>query len=153
RYAAKVCPQTVPAKEARLADEDEVLGVVMEGTARAYAVKTLGAGPDNHIVNDLLHGVPVSVTYCCFSGCAQAFTVPDCKNPLEIEVGGFSEHNMLLRVGEDLYYQGSLDPFVVGADLGQDLEVFPYRLLPFTKTTWKKWKDLHPATDVYVRDQ
>src|SRR5262245_42268796 len=35
-------PTTVSAKEARLEDDDEVVGVIVEGAARAYSVKALG---------------------------------------------------------------------------------------------------------------
>ena len=54
-------PATVPAREARfLKDDDEVLGLVIRGKARAYAVTMLSY---HHVVNDVIAGIPVAVTY------------------------------------------------------------------------------------------
>lgn len=54
-------PRTVPAEEATfLAPDDEVLGLVVAGRARAYAVTMLSY---HHVVNDVIEGIPVAVTY------------------------------------------------------------------------------------------
>ncbi len=54
-------PHTVPAPEARfLRPEDEVLGLVVGGQARAYPVTMLAY---HHVVNDVIEGIPVAVTY------------------------------------------------------------------------------------------
>ena len=54
-------PATVPAGEATfLEEEDEVLGLVVRGKARAYAVTMLSY---HHVVNDVIEGIPVAVTY------------------------------------------------------------------------------------------
>ncbi len=54
-------PRTVPAAEARfLRDDDEVYGIVVAERARAYAVRMLSY---HHVVNDVMAGTPVAVTY------------------------------------------------------------------------------------------
>jgi hypothetical protein len=54
-------PRCVPADEARfLGPEDEVLGLIVGGKARAYAVTMLSY---HHVVNDVIEGIPVAVTY------------------------------------------------------------------------------------------
>lgn len=54
-------PKTVPAAEARfLRDDDEVYGIVVAERARAYAVRMLSY---HHVVNDVMAGTPVAVTY------------------------------------------------------------------------------------------
>lgn len=54
-------PRTVPAQDARfLRDDDEVLGLVVGGQARAYPVTMLAY---HHVVNDVIEGIPVAVTY------------------------------------------------------------------------------------------
>lgn len=54
-------PRTVPAEEATfLKPDDEVLGLVVAGRARAYAVTMLAY---HHVVNDVIEGIPVAVTY------------------------------------------------------------------------------------------
>lgn len=54
-------PRTVPAAEASfLREADEVLGLVVGGQARAYPVTMLSY---HHVVNDVIEGIPVAVTY------------------------------------------------------------------------------------------
>ncbi len=54
-------PRCVPADEARfLGPEDEVLGLIVGGQARAYAITMLSY---HHVVNDVIEGIPVAVTY------------------------------------------------------------------------------------------
>lgn len=54
-------PACVPAAEAAfLTDDAEVLGLVVKGRARAYAVTMLSY---HHVVNDVIEGIPVAVTY------------------------------------------------------------------------------------------
>jgi hypothetical protein len=54
-------PQTVSAEEATfLDDDDEVLGFVIDGEARAYSVRMLCY---HHVVNDQIGETPIAVTY------------------------------------------------------------------------------------------
>lgn len=54
-------PRVVPAAKApHLLDEDEVFGVVVGGQARAYPVYMIAY---HHVVNDVIRGIPVAVTY------------------------------------------------------------------------------------------
>ena len=54
-------PKTVPAAAARfLRDDDEVYGIVVAERARAYAITMLAY---HHVVNDVMAGTPVAVTY------------------------------------------------------------------------------------------
>src|SRR5207244_3603110 len=48
-------PPTVKADDAVLADDEEVIGVVVDGRARAYRLEALRR-PPFHIVNDLVAG-------------------------------------------------------------------------------------------------
>src|SRR5262245_25715745 len=64
RYEGTRQPPAVPAAAAKLDDDDVVIGVVAAGRARAYLLRAMDGGPENHIVNDLVGGAPVSVTYC-----------------------------------------------------------------------------------------
>src|SRR5262249_14946893 len=143
--------------------DDEVLGVVVEGTARAYSVRALSNAEQFHVVNDVLHDVPVSVTFCDKTSCAKVFTSPSPRKPLAIGVGGFAHGQMMLIVDGQRYYQESLKPFPMwdspSAHLSMTSEMgtgkrkagaFPYQSLPFTRTKWKTWKEAYPTTDVYV---
>ncbi len=54
-------PRCVPAVTARfLRDDDEVYGIVVAEKARAYAIAMLAY---HHVVNDVMAGTPVAVTY------------------------------------------------------------------------------------------
>lgn len=54
-------PRCVPAAEATfLRPSDEVLGLVIASKARAYAITMLSY---HHVVNDVVAGIPVAVTY------------------------------------------------------------------------------------------
>ncbi len=127
-------PPTVSADRAMLPDEEPVLGLLVNGTARAYRVKAF-AGMTNHVVNDLIESTPVTVTHCDRDGCSRIFTGPGTE-PLDIMTTGFNE-GLLLSVDGQIFRQSDGD--------GPNL-----RSLPFEKTTWKAWRNAHPATDVYV---
>ncbi len=54
-------PETVPAARAWfLRPYDEVFGIVVAGQARAYPVTMISY---HHVVNDVIRGIPVAVTY------------------------------------------------------------------------------------------
>ena len=54
-------PKTVPADRAGfMRREDEVFGIVVAGQARAYPVPMISY---HHVVNDVINGIPVAVTY------------------------------------------------------------------------------------------
>ena len=61
RFIAATDPKTLPATDARwLRDDDEVFGVVLAGQARAYPVPMISY---HHVVNDVIQGIPVAITY------------------------------------------------------------------------------------------
>jgi len=61
RFLPVTDPGTVPAAEAGwLVPDDEVFGVVVRGHARAYPIPMIAY---HHVVNDVIEGVPVAVTY------------------------------------------------------------------------------------------
>ena len=60
-FLAADAPRTTPAHEASfLRSGDEVLGIVVGGHPRAYPVTMLSY---HHVVNDVIEGIPVAVTY------------------------------------------------------------------------------------------
>ena len=61
RFVSVTDPSTVSRAQARfLLPDDEVFGVFEGGKARAYPITMLSY---YHVVNDVLGGVPVAVTY------------------------------------------------------------------------------------------
>src|SRR5262249_40992062 len=115
----------------------------------------LGAfySPERHVVNDLLGGKPITVTYCDVTDCLAVFIDPDSKGPLGIAVGGWLGKrergryigSLLLLVGSSRYRQDTGQPLA-----NRDDESFPYIRKDFVRTTWNEWREAHPDTDVYV---
>ncbi len=65
-------PQIILAQAAKLPDAEVVIGVVVNRKPRAYWLKALKY-PPWHIVNDVVAGVPLSVTYCDRNDCARLY--------------------------------------------------------------------------------
>ena len=132
-----------------LVPSDRVIGVVIDGVARAYPLRLLAW---HEAVNDTLAGRPLVVTY---SGLADAATV------LDRRIGGepavFSVSGLVYQSSGLLYDRraGSLPSLwspldaraVAGPASGTTLEVLPSAL-----TTWGDWRADHPRTDVLAPD-
>jgi hypothetical protein len=144
-------PPTRTVAEATLQDGDEVIGICAGGRERAYFIRAMGAvigGPKRHVVNDLLGGHAVSITWCDRTGCSRAFTGGPAREPLELGVGGWLKGGLALRVGDADYSQETGECL---SDPGGP--PIPYTELRHERTTWKAWRQAHPNTDVYVGDQ
>jgi hypothetical protein len=136
-------PPARPTEEAGLSDEEEILGVVVGGASRAYRLASM-RGSAQHIVNDVIAGIPLSVTYCDITECVRAFTGPGTA-PLALDQGGLMHDRMVLSVGGVDFLQDSGEPIEPGAGVA-----FPYATYPCTRTTWKAWREAHPQTDAWA---
>jgi hypothetical protein len=142
-------PSTLPVLESLshggLDDNAPIIGVFAGGEHRAYPLGAL-MRPDSHVVNDLLGRKPVTVTFCDIDDCVQVFTDPDKNLPLDIAVGGSNRlrhGKLLLRIGDRLYWQDTKQP------LKGDAAPFPYAQVDYVRTTWGKWREAHPDSDLY----
>jgi hypothetical protein len=151
-------PGTASAKEAYLDGEEQVIGVCIGPKARAYRLRIL-EGSLHHVVNDIIDGVPVSVTYCNLNHCAKVFTSSSVKGPLDLAMGGRHASELVLVAEGHYFYQESGAPlppnaFRKGSRLERFMDksssvLFPYQELSFERMTWKEWKKAHPETDVF----
>jgi hypothetical protein len=64
-------PAFTPVAEADLTDNEPVIGLSIDGDARAYPLRILIW---HEIVNDVVGGVPVAVTYCPWATAASCST-------------------------------------------------------------------------------
>jgi hypothetical protein len=143
--APVVCqPSTLPADKAAQDDDTPVIGVLAKGHARAYLLEAFECGPSSHIVNDVLGGVPVSVTHCDISGCTRVFTGATPGRPLALSVAGRRDSRLVLKFDRHLYRQETAEPLDHGA------APFPHRPYPAELTAWGVWRQAHPETDVYM---
>ena len=119
--------------EALLRDVDRILGVAINGTARAYPFFVLWW---HEIVNDTLGGEPVLVTYCPLTGSGLAFDPRHDGRALNFGVSGLLfENNLMMfdRETESLWPQ-----LLLGAGCGPERGA-ELRRVPVVETTWGEW--------------
>ena len=75
-----VRPIDRPADQAGLPEDAAVIGVVVDGKARAYALRSL-RHLQQHVVNDLVGGVPITVAHCDVTGCTHVYASRGDPNP------------------------------------------------------------------------
>lgn len=136
-------PRFVAAAEARfLADDDVVMGLKINGDARAYPVLIMNY---HEIVNDVVGGQPVAITYCPLCGSGLAFERSFSGRVVEFGVSGLLRNNDLVlydRQTESLWQQITGRAFA-GRMRGQEL-----RAVPAAMTTWGRWRAANPQTRV-----
>ncbi len=131
-----------PTQVSYLAEDDLVLGLVVDGVARAYPENI---GWRHEIINDEIAGFPVSVTFCPLTGTGLAFKAAD-EGPFTLGVsGGLFNSNLVMydRRDDETLYPQMFFTGITGNRKGESLT-----LLPITETTWRTWKRLHPETEV-----
>jgi hypothetical protein len=139
-----VQPPILKAAEARMRPDDMVIGVEVGGRARAYFLAAFDH-PMGHLVNDMIGGVAVSVAYCNLSRCVRVYTDPGATAPLDVEVAGVLDREMVIKLRGVPYFQRSGEPVEPGASPA----TIPYNLLTPTIVKWNQWTRQHPETDVY----
>jgi hypothetical protein len=148
--AALTLPTMVSADHAQaeyLDDDARVLGVVVNGQARAYPHNILWY---HEIVNDSIGDEWISVTFCPLTGSGLAFDPHVGDTRLELGVSGLLFANNLVlfdRISRDLY----------GPQLSVEgkCDGFQNRSLPLRgaqEMNWGRWVALHPDTKVVGED-
>ncbi|MBA1149525.1 DUF3179 domain-containing protein [Ectothiorhodospiraceae bacterium WFHF3C12] len=125
-----------------LDDGDVVLGVVRDGTAKAYPRRILVW---HEIVNDRLAGQPVSVSYCPLTGSALGFL----RGDTTLGVSGRLVNSNLIMYDRatDSAWPQMLGTAVSGPLAGRSLQS-----LQVTWTTWARWRERYPDTRVLSTD-
>jgi len=137
-------PSVDPSGTAYLQGDDVVLGVVINGEAKAYPHNI---GWWHEIVNDQVGDQPISVTFCPLTGTGLVFDARgEDGGQFELGVSGLLFNTNLImydrRDGNTLYPQIA-HKAVEGSRKGETLT-----LLPVVETTWDTWQKLHPDTRV-----
>lgn len=121
---------------------DRLLGVVMNGEARAYPFGILWW---HEIVNDTLGGVDILVSYCPLTGSGIVFDPRIAGEKRDFIVSGLLFNTnlvMLDRQSESLWNQMLLGS-QCGTDRGTDLT-----RLNVVETDWEDWRARYPTTTV-----
>ncbi|MGD8330345.1 MAG: DUF3179 domain-containing (seleno)protein [Acidobacteriota bacterium] len=136
-------PSVVGASDARLRDDAWVVGVVIDGRARAYGLALLN---EHEVVNDRIGDTELVVVWSPYANVAAAFDRRAGGRALEFEPGGGLLHGgLVLQDRESL----SLWPVLRGAADAGPLTGTPLTLLPVAdRMLWAEWVARHPDTDV-----
>ena len=137
--------RTPPAVAGGLDDSEEVVGVLVNGKARAYRLGAL-RDPRLHVVNDVVGGSPVSIAYCDRTNCIRSYTGPG-EGPLRIGVAGLRDGGLVIKL-DGVYYDQRSGRVVEGPPGAGPL---PHDQVPWTRTTWGRWRREHPTTDVALK--
>ena len=139
--------QSVQEVDEILEDSELVLGLNINGDIRAYPLQILVW---HEIVNDVVGGKPVAITYCplCFTNQVFSRTLND-DSIVEFGTSGKLYNSNLVmydRKSNSLWSQ-ALGEGIVGDYSGVKLE-----RIPFDIAYWKEWKKLYPESKVLTRD-
>ena len=124
--------------------DERVIGLVINGDARAYPLAILSS---HEIVNDVVGEEPVAVTWCplCYSAIVFSRDIDGVDQPLEFGVSGKLLRNTLVMFDRE---SGSLwsqlyGQAIDGTLIGRSLDFYPSVL-----TDWATWQATHPQTRV-----
>jgi len=134
-------PVFISARDADvLQPDDRILGIEINGVARAYPISILNW---HEIVNDSIDDTAYTITYCPLCGTGMAFSRSVNGQTLSFGVSGLLYNSDVLlfdRESESLWSQ-ILGKAVTGKYKGTKLGMLPVR-----HTTWSDWKRHHPST-------
>ena len=137
--------QETPQEAARwINDSDEVIGVSINGDARAYPIRIIAW---HEMVNDTIGGLPVSLAYCTLCGAAVLY-----DGRLEGEVYRFGTSGLLYRSNKLMYDRQTNTLWnqftgtpAWGPLAGQEIRL---DVIPVVTTTWGEWRADHPDSTV-----
>jgi hypothetical protein len=139
-------PEMIPADEADYLEPGEpIFGIAVNGDARAYPLRIM----DWHeMANDVVGGVPISLSYCTLCGAAIAYygEASDGQTYTFGSSGFLFRSNKLMydRQTRTLWNQINGVP-VLGDLVGTDISL---STLPVVLTSWTEWQKQHPDTIV-----
>jgi len=139
-------PKFVSADEVSLADGDIVFGLERNGEVKAYPQRIL---VHHEICNDTVGGDPVSVTYCPLTGTTQGFE----RGDTTFGVSGRLINNNLVMYdrGTEAWWPQILATSIPGP-WNESPEAASLQEFRLVWTTWSRWRDLHPDTQVLSED-
>lgn len=135
---------TIAEANAEVTDEELVLGVFLNGEARAYPLNSI-SGPKRELLNDKLGGQSIAVTWCslCFS--AVVFDRQTSSGLIDLGIAGsLWQNNMVMY---DTKTQ-SLWSQIRGEAMSGQLKGTRLERLASDVMTWSAWKTEHPETTV-----
>ena len=123
-------------------DNDLIIGVYIDGEARAYPHRIFWW---HEIINDVLGGKEIAVSYCPLTGTGITFERIFAEKIRTLGVSGKLYNNNLVmydRDSETLFPQ-MCPKGITGPLAGTNLNYFPS-----VETTWGMWKKMYPSTSI-----
>lgn len=131
------------AKADDLSAEEPVIMLSMNGEAKAYPLRIMMW---HEIVNDILGGVPVTVTYCPLCNSAVVFDRRLNDRVFDFGVSGKLRHSDMIMYDRqtESWWQQFVGRGIVGEMTGKQLSRLPARVIPFSafKTSFPDGKVL-----------
>lgn len=139
-------PKFKPAgKISDLGDKEPVIALEINGSAKAYPLRVLMW---HEIVNDMLDGVPVTITYCPLCNASIVFDRRVGNKVLDFGVSGKLRHSDMIMYDRqtESWWQQFLGEGIIGDMTGVQLKRLPSRILPFAefKKIWPQGQVLVP---------
>jgi len=128
----------------RLKGDELVLGITLEGEARAYPLNML-TGPNREIINDELGGHPIAATWCHLAHCATVYDRRVEDQSLTLVVSGLLWNDTLVIMDSNT---GSLWGQLDGKARHGTLQGKTLKRLSSVVTDWASWHESHPETTV-----
>ena len=127
-------------------DKEPVVVVVHEGDARAYPYQVLIW---HEIVNDVVGGLPLAITYCPLCNTALVFVRRHDGEVLDFGTTGRLRHSDLVMYDRqtESWWQQATGEAIVGTYAGDRLEFYPAQT-----TSWADFKRAHPKGRVLSKD-
>ena len=131
-------PEFDTAETTPFATEDIVIGMVVNGEAKAYPYNVLNW---HEIVNDQIGGVNVTVSYCPLCDTIVAFD----RGDTTFGVSGKLYQSCLVMYdrADDTLYAQPWGTGIVGPNVNQQVD-----MLPTVKTTLGQWLEQHPDSQI-----
>lgn len=140
-------PKFVSSDQANfLKDSDMVIGLHDNGTAKAYPLLILVW---HEIVNDVVGGTPIAVTYCPLCYSTQAFIREIEGRTVQFGTSGKLYNNNLVMYDR---WSKSLWSQEWGVAIAGNLSGYTLQRIPIDVMPWRVWKELYPNTLVLSED-
>lgn len=129
-----------------VASGDPVFGVVRNGVAKAYPQMILA---QHEIVNDVLAGDSVAVTYCPLTGTVQGFE----RGGTTFGVSGrLINNNLVMYDRETEAWWPQMLATSIPGPWNEDPDIESLREFRLVWTTWERWRDHRPETTILSTD-
>jgi hypothetical protein len=129
--------------------DERVIGLVIGEDTRAYPLAILSS---HEIVNDVVGGEPVAVTWCplCYTALVFSRDIGGVGKPLTFGVSGKLLRNTLVMFDRE---SGSLWSQLYGVAIDGELTGTELSFYPSTLTDWSTWRSAYPDSLVLSKAQ